>query len=195
MRPFLPLLLLGSLASAAQVTLREGQTGTLGSRQLQVLEVQDRRCGPTENCPADVMARVRVRQGNRTTLLTLSFPPERVPRWSGVGVVGVSSGRVMLTDQPPGSGRAGHRLTLKRGESGRLGPREITLLGTETRTCPPTLLCVRPKVTQVYLNVRWGKQKSWLALESPPPASPKGIRLTQATAGPRPALTFSDLPQ
>ena len=192
---FALLLCCGSLAGAAQVTLHEGETGRLGVRQLTVLEVQDRRCGPTANCPADVVARIRVKQGGQTSVLTLSFPPERVPRWSGVGVVAVSGGTVptvKLTNWPPGSRGSGKTLTLRRGETGWLGSRQVKLLGTETRVCPPQTLCVRPRVTSVFLDVRQGQQKSWLALEYPAPTVPTGVRLVKATEEARPALTFSD---
>lgn len=196
MRNMLALLLgCASLAGAAQVTLHAGETGRLGARQLTVMEVQDRRCGSVENCPADVVARVQVRQNGRTSALTLSFPPERVPHWSGVGVVAVSGGTsptVRLTNQPPGSPAQGKTLTLRRGETGSLGPRQVKLLGTETRACPPQVLCVRPRVTHIYLEVRQGGQKSWLALDYPPPAAPTGLRLVNVTPSPRPALTFSD---
>ena len=188
---FALLLCCGSLAGAAQVTLHEGETGRLGVRQLTVLEVQDRRCGPTANCPADVVARIRVKQGGQTSL-TLSFPPERVPRWSGVGVAKVSGETVTLSSQPPGSKAAGKTLTLRRGETGWLGPRRVKLLGTETRVCSPQTLCVRPRVTSVFLDVRQGQQKSWLALEYPAPTVPTGVRLVKATEEARPALTFSD---
>lgn len=199
MRLFLPvLLLLGSLAGAAQVTLREGEAGQLGTRRIEVLRVEDRRCGPTEDCPAYVAARVRIRQGTRTSLLTLQTPEERLPNWSGVGVAAVTPGtspRVTLTDQPPGSGQQARTVTLRRGESAQLGPRRVKLLGLETRRCSPTLLCVRPAVTSVYVEVRWGKKTSWLALEYPGAPAWPGLRLVGASAGPRPALTFSDQPR
>lgn len=177
------LLLLGSVAQATQVTLREGEAGRLGTRRIQVLEVQDRRCGPLKDCLADVTARVRVRQEARILLLTLRLPQSRLPRWSGVGVVRVSEGtspRVTLTDQPPGSQQRA---------------RQVRLLGLETWRCPRATLCPRPVVISVYLQVRWGKGESWLRLEYPAPSSPPGVNLIGATAGPRPALTFSDRPR
>ncbi|AAF10461.1 hypothetical protein [Deinococcus radiodurans] len=197
MRKTLALLLcLGSFAGAAQVTLREGETGRLGARHLTVLEVQDRRCGPTADCLADVVARVQVKQNGRASVLTLSWPPERVPRWSGVGVVAVSGGSaltVKLTNRPPGNRAPGQTLTLRRGETGQLGPRQVKLLGLETRVCSPQVLCVRSRVTTVYLDVRQGGQKSWLALEYPAPVAHSGVRLVKATDEARPALTFSDV--
>ncbi|MBB5233365.1 hypothetical protein [Deinococcus budaensis] len=192
------LLLLSPLAQAAQVTLRQGETGRLGARQITVLGVQDRRCGPTEDCLADVVARVRVQQGAQTSLLTLRFPPDRLPRWSGVGVAGMTGGvssRVTLTDQPSGSHQNAQRVTLGRGESGQLGPRQVKLLGVETRRCREGVFCTRPVLTSVYVQVRWGKNASWLALAYPPPPAWPGVSLIGATAGPRPALTLSDQPR
>ena len=199
MRPLLPvLLLLASPAGAAQVTLREGEAGQLGARRIEVLRVQDWRCGPGADCPAYVAAQVRVHQEAQTSLLILRTPEERLPRWSGVGVAGITAGaspEVTLTDQPPGSQKSARQVTLQRGESGQLGPRQVKLLGLETRRCTPAMLCVRPVVTEVYVQVRWGKQTSWLALEHPGPPDWPGIRLLGASAGPRPALTFSDQPR
>lgn len=198
MRLLALLLLLAPLAQAAQVTLRQGETGRLGLRQIKVLRVQDRRCGPAADCLADVTALVRVRHGARTSLLTLRWPEDRLPRWSGVGVAALTGGRtprVTLTDRPSGSPEEARRVTLRRGESGQLGPRRVTFLGLATRRCPAGTLCIRPVVSSVFVQVRWGKESSWLTLEYPAPPAWPGVSLIAATAGPRPALTFSDQPR
>jgi len=199
MRRLVPLLLLlAPLAQAAQVTLRQGETGRLGTRQIEVLRVEDRRCGPTENCPADVTALVRVRQGARVSRLILRWPGDRLPRWSGVGVAALTGGaspRVTLTDRPPGSTEEARRVTLRPGESGQLGPRQVKVIGLATRRCPAGTLCTRPVVRSVFVQVRWGKESSWLTLEYPAPPAWPGVSLIAATAGPRPALTFSDQPR
>lgn len=198
MRLLALLLLLAPLAQAAQVTLRQGETGRLGPRQIKVLRVQDRRCGPAENCLADVTALVRVRHGAQVSRLILRWPEDRLPRWSGVGVAALTGGRsprVTLTDRPPGSAEEARRVTLRPGESGQLGPRQVKVTRLATRRCLAGTLCIRPVVSTVSVQVRWGREASWLALEYPAPPAWPGVSLIAATAGPRPALTFSDQPR
>lgn len=93
MRPFLNLCCVTALAalasatltsaSAASVTLRAGQTGTLGERTLTVVRVQDSRCPPGKQCiwAGEIVAKVLVRSGSRVSFLTLKRPagPEAVP--------------------------------------------------------------------------------------------------------------------
>ena len=194
MRLLLPLLLaFTTFSGAAQVTLRQGETGRLGSKTIEVLRVQDRRCGPTENCVADVAAQVRVKDGQKSSTIVVSWPPPREPRWSGVRVVGISPETVTLTDQPPGSQIKGHTVTLRRGESGPLGARRVTLQGWETASCKAPTLCVRPNWTSIYVRVIWGNQKSWLSLDYPPLPAWPGLSLIGATGEKNPALTFTDV--
>lgn len=183
---------LSSLAQAAQVTLRQGETGRIGAKVVQVMRVQDRRCGPNEDCMADVIAQVRIQEGKTTSTVLVSLPPPQPQKWSGVGVAALQGDAVTFTSQPPGTSAPSQRLTLKRGQTGRLGTRQVTLQGWETAHCHPTVLCIQPVRHTVYVRVKRGSKSSWLSLEYPPPPAWPGLTLVKVTQGEHPALTFTD---
>jgi len=181
-----------SFAQAGQVTLREGESGQLGSRTIRVLRVDDLRCGPTENCVADVLAQVQVQDGSKISKVILSLYPRPPQTWPGIGVIKLTRDIVTFTTRPPGSSGSAQQVTLRRGETGRLGPRQITVQGWETMRCPPQALCVRPEWTYVYVRVVWGIKRTWLALEYPRVLAWPGLSLIDATTEDNPKLTFTD---
>ncbi|MFC4454114.1 hypothetical protein [Deinococcus sonorensis] len=183
--------LLTTLVRAAQVTLREGETGRLGGLVMTVLRVEDHRCGPTENCISDVVAEVRLQDGSTTRMAVVSLDPLPPQPWSGLGVVRMTPDHVTLTDQPEGR-PAGQQDTLKRGETRNVGRQQVTVQGWESVHCAETVLCVRPTWSYVYLKVSRGSRISSLTLEYPRVMPWPGVTLTGATLGPRPQLTFSD---
>ncbi len=184
--------LMSSLAQAAQVTLREGESGQLGGKTLHVLHVEDHRCGPTENCLTDVLAQVEVDDGTKTSTVVVSLVPRPPQPWSGIGVVRLTGDQVTFTNQPQGNSDSAQHVTLRRGATGWLGGRQLTVQGWETVRCLPQVLCVRPEWSYVYVRVTWGSASSWISLEYPRVPEWPGISLTDATAEKNPGLTFTD---
>lgn len=88
MRFLIPLLFLSAPATAANVTLQNGQTGTLGDQKLIVLSVKDSRCPINARCirAGELVAKVLVSQGNRLRLLTLQFPEAPNTTWTGLRI-------------------------------------------------------------------------------------------------------------
>jgi hypothetical protein len=185
-------LVASSLAQATQVSLRQGESGPLGSRTLHVLRVDDQRCGPTENCLADVLAQVRVQNGAKSSTVVVSLFPRAPQPWTGMGVSHLTRDAVTLTTQPPGSSKPAEQVTLQRGQTGRLGGRRVTVQGWETVRCLPQVLCVRPEWSYVYVDVESGPTRTGLALEYPRVPVWPGLALIRATAEQNPTLTFTD---
>ena len=108
----LPLLLATTVtsASAASVTLQNGQTGTLGDQKIIVLSVKDSRCPMNARCvqAGDLQVTVLVSKNNRLQLLKLKYPPQNDAPVAGLHISGASENmagsktpiRVTFSDQP-----------------------------------------------------------------------------------------------
>ena len=85
-------------------------------------------------------------------------------------------------------------VTLHPGETGRLGPRQLTVLRVQDSRCAPGVQCVRAGELVAKVLVSEQGRLRFLTLQLPEENNAvwRGVRLEQATFGQRPQLTFTD---
>ncbi len=81
-------LLLSAQASAASVSLQNGQTGQLGNQKIVVLSVKDSRCPMNARCirAGELVATVLVSQDNHLRLVKLQTPEKPNTAWAGLRI-------------------------------------------------------------------------------------------------------------